>query len=180
MKKRILGIAAAFMLAIVPLTGCGGTDTAAQPESQTQQDGAESGDEGGSEGAAADAEYGIKVGHVLANTHPYQLGLEKFGELAAEKSGGKIKVDVFHSSTLGNERDMVEALQLGTQEMVLVSTAVLSSFTDSFLVFDLPFLLIQRKRREWYATAIWERKYSEVLKATDLRGSFSLKTVSGT
>ena len=140
MKKRILGIAAAFMLAIVPLTGCGGTDTAAQPESQTQQDGAESGDEGGSEGAAADAEYGIKVGHVLANTHPYQLGLEKFGELAAEKSGGKIKVDVFHSSTLGNERDMVEALQLGTQEMVLVSTAVLSSFTDSFLVFDLPFL----------------------------------------
>jgi tripartite ATP-independent transporter DctP family solute receptor len=80
------------------------------------------------------------VGHVLANTHPYEIGLEKFAQLAKEKSGGKIEVDVFPNSELGNERDMVEALQLGTQEMVLVSTAVLSSFTDQFLVFDLPFM----------------------------------------
>jgi tripartite ATP-independent transporter DctP family solute receptor len=80
------------------------------------------------------------VGHVLANTHPYELGLEKFADLAREKSDGKIQVDVFSNSVLGNERDMVEALQLGTQEMVLVSTAVLSSFTDQFLVFDLPFM----------------------------------------
>ena len=68
------------------------------------------------------------------------MGLKKMSELAAEKSNGKIAIDVFANSQLGNERDMVEALQLGSQEMVLVSTAVLSSFTDQFLVFDLPFL----------------------------------------
>jgi len=82
----------------------------------------------------------IRVGHVLAPTHPYTLGLEKFSELVAEKTDNKVKVEVFHSSQLGNERDMVEGLQLGTLEMALVSTAPLSSFTDDFLVFDLPFM----------------------------------------
>lgn len=82
----------------------------------------------------------IRVGHVLAPTHPYTIGLEKFAELVAEKTDNKVKVEVFHSSQLGNERDMVEGLQLGTLEMALVSTAPLSSFTDDFLVFDLPFM----------------------------------------
>nr|WP_072514110.1 TRAP transporter substrate-binding protein [Ndongobacter massiliensis] len=82
----------------------------------------------------------IRVGHVLAPTHPYNLGLLKFAELVEEKTDGKVKVDVFHSSQLGNERDMVEGLQLGTLEMALISTAPLSSFTTDFLVFDLPFI----------------------------------------
>lgn len=82
----------------------------------------------------------IRVGHVLAPTHPYNLGLLKFAELVEEKTDGKVKVDVFHSSQLGNERDMIEGLQLGTLEMALISTAPLSSFTTDFLVFDLPFI----------------------------------------
>lgn len=82
----------------------------------------------------------IRVGHVLAPNHPYTIGLEKFAELVAEKTDNAVKVEVFHSSQLGNERDMIEGLQLGTLEMALVSTAPLSSFTNDFLVFDLPFI----------------------------------------
>lgn len=82
----------------------------------------------------------LKVGHVLAPTHPYQLGLEKFSELVAQKTGGDVKVDVFHSSQLGNEREMIEGLQLGTLDMTLVSTAPLSGFSGQFLVFDLPYI----------------------------------------
>lgn len=82
----------------------------------------------------------IRVGHVLAPDHPYSDGLKKFSELVYEKTDGKVFVDYFHSSQLGNERDMIEGLQLGTLEMALVSTAPLSSFTKEFLVFDLPFI----------------------------------------
>lgn len=134
MKKRGLSMVMVLVCALV-IAGCGQTKTpasASTAQSTKEETQAPQGE--------ASGEYNIRVGHVLANTHPYQLGLEKFGQLADEKSQGQIKVDVFHSSTLGNERDMVEGLQLGTQEMVLVSTAVLSSFTDKFLVFDLPFL----------------------------------------
>lgn len=122
MFKRILALVLISLLAIGLLTGCGGGGSA------------KSGDQ--------DAEdvITIKVGHVLAPTHPYTLGLEKFAELVDKKTDGQINVEVFHSSQLGNERDMVEALQLGTQEMTLVSTAPLASFTKEFLAFDLPFI----------------------------------------
>src|SRR5699024_5676593 len=72
--------------------------------------------------------------------HPYTKGLEEFSRLVSEKSDGQVTVDHFHSSQLGDERDMIEGLQLGTLEMALVSTAPLSSFTKDFLVFDLPFI----------------------------------------
>ncbi|MCL1874693.1 MAG: TRAP transporter substrate-binding protein [Synergistaceae bacterium] len=91
----------------------------------------------------------IRVGHVLAPTHPYQLGLEKFSELASEKTNGNVKVEVFHSSQLGNERDLIEGLQLGSVEMCIVSTAPLSGFTTQFGVFDLPFIFSEtNKTRE--------------------------------
>ena len=82
----------------------------------------------------------IRVGHVLAPDHPYTDGLKMFAKLVSEKTNGKVTIDVFHSSQLGDERDMIEGLQLGTLEMALVSTAPLSDFTQKFLVFDLPFI----------------------------------------
>lgn len=82
----------------------------------------------------------LKVGHVLAPTHPYQLGLEKFSQLVDEKTKGNVKIEAFHSSQLGNEREMIEGLQLGTLDMTLVSTAPLAGFSNKFLVFDLPYI----------------------------------------
>jgi len=87
----------------------------------------------------------IRVGHVLASNHPYTGGLEKFSELVAQKSNGAITIDVFANSQLGNERDMVEGLQIGTLEMCLVSTAPLSGFTNQFLVYDMPYIFTDTK-----------------------------------
>lgn len=86
----------------------------------------------------------LKVGHVLAPDHPYQIGLEKFAELVKEKTDGLVTVDVFHSSQLGNEREAIEGVQMGTLDMTLVSTAPLAGFSNAFLVFDLPFIFQSR------------------------------------
>ncbi len=64
----------------------------------------------------------------------------KFGELLKEKSGGRIILDSFHSSQLGNERDLVEGLQLNTVQAAVITSAPLSGFTDAYLIFDLPFI----------------------------------------
>lgn len=95
--------------------------------------------------ASSGTTYKIRVGHVLASEHPYTGGLKKFAELVSEKTNGAVTVDVFSDAQLGNERDMVEGLQLGTLEMALVSTAPLSGFTDDFLVFDLPYIFTDTK-----------------------------------
>ncbi|MEL7625124.1 MAG: TRAP transporter substrate-binding protein [Clostridiales bacterium] len=91
---------------------------------------------------AADSgvDYVIRVGHVLATDHPYTDGLNYFKKVLEEKTDGRVRVEVFPNSMLGNERDMIEGLQLGTLEMALVSTAPLSGFTSDFLVFDLPYI----------------------------------------
>jgi len=113
----------------------------------------------------------IRVGHVLAPEHPYQLGLEKFGELVSQKTNGKVKVEVFHSSQLGNERDLIEGLQLGTVEMCIVSTAPLSNFTTQFNVFDLPFIFSETKKtREILDGPIGQ----DILKTLDAQGIVGL------
>ncbi|CDQ38101.1 MULTISPECIES: TRAP transporter substrate-binding protein [Virgibacillus] len=53
--------------------------------------------------------------------NPYQTGMLKFKEVAEEKSGGSIEVEV-HAGTIGTEEsELVEKLQLGAADVVLVS-----------------------------------------------------------
>lgn len=82
----------------------------------------------------------LKAGHVLAPIHPYHIGMEKFAALVDAKTSGQVKVEVFHSSQLGNERELVEALQMGTTDICLISTAPMAGFSRDFLVYDLPYL----------------------------------------
>lgn len=90
---------------------------------------------------AAKAEYTIRVGHTLQeNTPSHQMFLQAFKPIVEEKSGGRIAVELYPNSALGNERAMVEATQLGTLEIAYVTTAVLANFNPEFKVFDLPFL----------------------------------------
>lgn len=87
----------------------------------------------------------LKVAHVVNSDHPYQMGLMKFKEIVEEKTKGLIKVEIYPSGQLGNERDTVEALQLGTLDMCLACTAPLTGFESQFMLFDLPFLFKNKK-----------------------------------
>ena len=64
----------------------------------------------------------IKFGHLNHTDHPVSLGVKKFGELLAAKSGGKLKVQEFPSNQLGNEMQQQAALQGGVQEMSAPAT----------------------------------------------------------
>ncbi len=81
-----------------------------------------------------------KLGHAGPSTHPYQAGALKFAELVKEATHGKIIIDVFPASQLGNERDLIEGLQLGTVDFTITTTGTISSFQPEFGVTDLPFL----------------------------------------
>ena len=72
--------------------------------------------------------------------HPKVYGMQKLSDLLYERSGGRIRLDVFHSGQLGSERDLIEGLQLNTIHFAFVTSAPLSGFTNAYNVFDLPFL----------------------------------------
>lgn len=140
MKRRI-ALWLTLVLAIGMLAGCGGK----QPEpSEAPSDSAGSStaapDASSGSSGSGEAEYVIRGATSNVESHPHYLGLVKFSELLDEKSGGRIKLETFHSATLGSERDIVEGMQLNTIEVGAITSGPLSGFTDSFLVFDLPFL----------------------------------------
>ena len=82
----------------------------------------------------------LRASHSCANTHPYQLGLERFAELVKEKTNGAVEVDIFHSAQLCDERANIEDLQMGTLDIAVSSTGPLGNFVEDFLILDLPFL----------------------------------------
>lgn len=88
----------------------------------------------------AKAEYVINAGIGLNDKSAQYKSLEYFKELVEKNSDGRIKVNLYHSSQLGDDREMMEALQMGIQEMTCPSTAPIAPFVNGFKVFDLPFL----------------------------------------
>jgi tripartite ATP-independent transporter DctP family solute receptor len=86
----------------------------------------------------------LKLGHAVAPEHPYHLGAVRYSDLVAQRTKGKVKIDVYPSTQLGNERDMVEGLQLGTIDLVVTSTGPLGGFVPRMFVVDLPFLFRDR------------------------------------
>src|SRR5215207_7060336 len=82
----------------------------------------------------------FKVAFVQDKDHPHGLGAQKFADLVAEKSGGKMKVRTFGSGQLSGDAQVISSLQGGTVEMTMVSPGLLVGLVKEFGILDLPFL----------------------------------------
>ena len=121
-KKLCIALALVLLLAAV-FTGCGGNGG------------------GSGEGDGEKGEWLIRVAHVLPADHATNVTAEEvFKKEVEEKSGGRIKVEVYPNGQLGGDRQTIEALNLGTVEMCIPGGTVLSGFVEDFMVLDLPFL----------------------------------------
>jgi tripartite ATP-independent transporter DctP family solute receptor len=81
----------------------------------------------------------IRFGHLNNTDHPVSAGVQKFAELVAAKSGGKLKVKEFPASQLGNEMQQQSGLQGGVQEMSAPASTSLAGIVKEFGLIDLPF-----------------------------------------
>ena len=83
----------------------------------------------------------IKFSHVVANDTPKGKGSLKFKELAEKYTGGKVKVEVYPNSSLYKDKEEIEALQLGSVQMLAPSTAKFAPLgAKEFKALDLPWL----------------------------------------
>lgn len=80
----------------------------------------------------------------LAETHPKDYPTTKadiwFADELRKRSDGRIDVQVSHSAQLGEERDVLQQVQMGAIEMTRVSASPVSEFADSWRLFSLPYL----------------------------------------
>lgn len=90
-------------------------------------------------GAVAAEKITLKFGHVLKMDHPYHKMALKF-KSELERRNKNVVVNIFPAKQLGNERDLVEGLQLGTVDISTITSALTAGFVAGFKAFSLPFL----------------------------------------
>lgn len=95
--------------------------------------------------AAPAAEFNLKASHSAAPSEPYQIGLQYFADKVKERSGGRVEVTIYPNNQLGNEKEVVEGLLLGTVDVAITANGVLGNFVPSVGIFDLPFLFRDRE-----------------------------------
>ena len=97
--------------------------------------------------ALADEPIVIKFSHVVAPDAPKGKAALFFKELAEKYTAGRVKVEVYPNSSLYKDKEELEALQLGSVQLLAPSIAKFSPLgVKEFDVFDLPFLLSDEAR----------------------------------
>ena len=90
----------------------------------------------------------IRVSNGINQEHPVGNGVAKMTACAADKSGGKMKIQAFWGGALGGDLQATQSLRSGTQEMVITSTSPLIGILPDLGVFDLPFLFSTEKEAD--------------------------------
>jgi tripartite ATP-independent transporter DctP family solute receptor len=82
----------------------------------------------------------MKFSYAVSASNPVGLAVQKFVDVAQEKSGGKFKITGYPDAQLGNELQSMSSAQGGIVELSVVSTAGAASNVKELGIFDLPFL----------------------------------------
>jgi TRAP-type transport system periplasmic protein len=93
-------------------------------------------------------EHTFKFGVAGPDTHPAAVGMKKFAESVAAKSGGKMKVNLFFNSALGGDQAVVSSVKGGTVDMSVMNTGILASEAKELAIFDFPFLFANEKESD--------------------------------
>lgn len=126
-KFRVSCLFLAVLFALALLAGCG-----ASGKEEKQAGGGEKG---------ADKTYVIKLAHESPATHSKGVWAEDFKKAVEEKSGGKIKVELFHQGQLyASEEAGFQAVINGLIQMAIPSTGYVSAVVPQFQVVDLPMM----------------------------------------
>ena len=72
--------------------------------------------------------------------YPTTIGDKEFARLVEERTNGRYKIEVYHSGQLGDERSVIEQVQLGSIDFARVNASPLTEFSDAIGVLSLPYL----------------------------------------
>lgn len=88
----------------------------------------------------AGAQTVLKMGYAVPKDSHYGVGATVLCDEIAKGTNNRYTCQHFPSSALGGEREMIEAVQLGTQDLVTTSSGPLGNFVPEVKIFDIPFL----------------------------------------
>lgn len=84
----------------------------------------------------------LKLGFLMPPNHPEFVVNQLFAKRVQELSQGRAQVQIYHSGVLGDEREMLQQLQVGSLDFARSGAGPLSSISRGYLLADLPFLFL--------------------------------------
>ena len=90
--------------------------------------------------ASLHAQTTMKISISTAQNSHQGVAIDTFAKEVAARTGGRYKVETFYNGSLGGERESIEAVQLGTQELAFSSTGPVPNFVPDAKILDVPFL----------------------------------------
>ena len=90
--------------------------------------------------ASAAAQTTMKISISIAQNSHQGIAIDTFAREVEKRTAGRYKVQPFYSGSLGGERESIEAVQLGTQELTFTSTGPVPNFVPEARILDIPFL----------------------------------------
>ncbi|HSB72930.1 MAG TPA: TRAP transporter substrate-binding protein [Candidatus Methylomirabilis sp.] len=114
-------------------------------------------------GAAAAQEVTLRAGIMVSKDYPFTKGAQYFADKVKERTGGRVKVDVYPDGVLGSEIEMFEQLRKGALDIVVTSPGNLAPFFKEMDLLDLPFLFKDHAHRDAVANGSVGKRYGEEL-----------------
>ncbi|RDB42989.1 C4-dicarboxylate ABC transporter substrate-binding protein [Halomonas sp. DQ26W] len=82
----------------------------------------------------------LRLAHVVNEQDGFHIAAVKFQELVAERTEGAVTIDIYPNASLGDERTLLEGMQIGTVDMGVITNGPVANFVEEMAVFELPFL----------------------------------------
>ncbi|MDP2256359.1 MAG: TRAP transporter substrate-binding protein [Polaromonas sp.] len=90
--------------------------------------------------ATVAAQTTMRINISIAQNSHQGVGIDTFAKEVEKGTAGRYKIQTFYSASLGSERESIEAVQLGTQELTFSSTGPVPNFVPEAKILDIPFL----------------------------------------
>lgn len=102
----------------------------------------------------------IILAHAMHLTHPVSIAMEHMAEQIEEYSGGRLQIKIYPTGQLGNERELLELIQIGAIGMTKISAGSLENIVPEMRVFSLPYLFRDKEHME---TVLWGEVGNDLL-----------------
>ena len=138
MKKALSMVLALAMT--LSLAACGGGNGGSGGNAGGSQPSGGSSAQQPSGGSADGETVSLKIAHVEAEDRSTHKALLQFKSDLEEKSGGRFQIEIFPNAELGGDEELCESVAMGTIQMALPSTSVLTAYNERIGVLDMPYL----------------------------------------
>ena len=82
----------------------------------------------------------LRLAHVVNEQDGFHIAALKFEELVEARTDGKVDIEIYPNASLGDERTLLEGMQIGTVDMGVITNGPVANFVEEMAVFELPFL----------------------------------------